>query len=151
MEFLKTPPFSTTDHRIENPGNAHQRNIPRSSYMKFYPIWSISYPEMALDGWTFLGEELSRSNCSLFNTTPQADFLIPLIPNSNPIPTRWTECNPIETKCTLTLTSQSLPRQGGLTFLGEERVGSNNCSLFIATQQIDFLTPLIPNPNPIPT
>ena len=46
---------------------------------------------------------------------PQVDFLIPLIPDSNSIPHRWTECNPIWTKCTLTLTSQCRPRKVGQT------------------------------------
>ena len=43
----------------------------------------------------------------------QVNFLTPLIPKPNPIPTRWMEYNPIETKCTVTLTSQCRPRKGG--------------------------------------
>ena len=65
------------------------------------------------DERTFLGQELMGSNCSLFNATPLVDFLTPLNPNPNPIPTRWTECNPIQTKCTLTLTPQCQPPRDG--------------------------------------
>ena len=75
---------------------------------------SYEHKKLLTDGWTdqgtFLGEELVGSNCSLFNATPQVDFLTQLIPNPNPIPTRWTESNPIETTCTLTLTSQCQPK-----------------------------------------
>ena len=62
---------------------------------------------------------LRRGTCgiksSLFNATPHVEFLTPLIPNPNPIPTKWMEYNPIKTKCTLTLTSQCWPHKGGQT------------------------------------
>ena len=67
-----------------------------------------------MDRQTFL-DELVGSNYFLFNATPQVDLLIPLIPNPNPIPTRWTECNPLETKCILILTSQCQLCRGGWT------------------------------------
>ena len=41
-----------TECQIENQGKVHQCIIPRSSYMKFYPIWSRCCGEMALDGRT---------------------------------------------------------------------------------------------------
>ena len=40
MEFCIKPPFSMTERQIEKPGELHRRNILKSSYMKFYPIWS---------------------------------------------------------------------------------------------------------------
>ena len=62
---------------------------------------------------------LRRGTCGvelfLFNATPPVDFLTPLIPSSKPIPTRWTECNPIQTKFTLTLTPQCPHPKGGQT------------------------------------
>ena len=47
------------------------------------------------------GVELLFIQCN-----PKVDFLTPLIPKPKPIPSRWTECNPIYIRCTLTLTSQ---------------------------------------------
>ena len=41
-----------TERQIENPGEVHRRNIPRSSYMKFHPIWSRRWGETASDGPT---------------------------------------------------------------------------------------------------
>ena len=38
------------ERQIENPGIVYRRNIPRSSYMKFHPIWSSSWGEMASNG-----------------------------------------------------------------------------------------------------
>ena len=64
------------------------------------------FEDKQMDRWMFLEEELVGSNCSLFNATPKFNFLTPLIPNPNHIPTKWMECNPIKTNCTLTLTSQ---------------------------------------------
>ena len=45
-------PFFMTERQIENPGKGHRRNIPKSSYMKFYPIWSSSWGDIASDGPT---------------------------------------------------------------------------------------------------
>ena len=41
-----------TERRTEKPGKVHRCNTLKSSYVKFYPIWSRCCGEMALDGRT---------------------------------------------------------------------------------------------------
>ena len=88
------------------------------------------FAEKQMDRRIFLEEELVGSNCSLFNATPKVNFLTPLIPSPNHTPTKWTECNPIKTKCTLTLTSQCRACNGGLTDRQTDRPNTI-CSLYI--------------------
>ena len=40
MDFYKKHSFSMTERQIGKPGKVHRRDILRSSYMKFYQIWS---------------------------------------------------------------------------------------------------------------
>ena len=66
MEFFKRHPFSMTVCQIKKPGKEHQRNILRSSYMKFYPIWFRGCGEMASDGRTDGRTDKVATICSLF-------------------------------------------------------------------------------------
>ena len=50
--ILQEAPFSMTERHIENPGKEYRHNIPWSSYMKFYPIRSRGWGEMASNGRT---------------------------------------------------------------------------------------------------
>ena len=53
LKFCSKPPFSMTECEIENLGKVHWRNIARRSYMKFHPIWSRVWGEIASDRWTY--------------------------------------------------------------------------------------------------
>ena len=64
LEFCKKPSFSMTENQIEKPGKVHRSNIPKASYMKFYPIWSRDCGEMASDGRTD-GQTDGRTNYML--------------------------------------------------------------------------------------
>ena len=63
-----------TENQIENPGKLHQRNIPKNSYMKFYPILSRGRGEMASDGQTDGRTDEAATICSPFGEHNYADI-----------------------------------------------------------------------------
>ena len=62
-------PLSRLERQIENRGKVHRSNIPRSSYMKFHPIWSRGWGENGFgqtDGQTDGQTEEAATTCSPF-------------------------------------------------------------------------------------